>query len=70
MLRNCKVLLVIIMNLKCDYTLTTDYPREINIALLAEYERSPKQWEAIVEWAQRLIRRDDLIPADYAIKYV
>ncbi len=41
---------------------------EINIALLEEWERSPSQWKAIVEWSQQLIRRDALIPDDYAIK--
>jgi hypothetical protein len=43
-------------------------PREINIALLEEFERDPSQWPAIVEWAVRLIRRDALVPDDYAIK--
>ena len=43
-------------------------PKEINVILLEQIERDPAQWPAIIDWAQRRIASDNLLPAGYKLK--
>ena len=44
--------------------------KEVNLVLLEQLERDPRQWPAIVGWARMRIAQDYLLPGDYQLKFV
>ena len=42
----------------------------INVALFEEVERDVAQWPAIIDLAQKRIAKDQLLPADYQLRFV
>jgi hypothetical protein len=41
---------------------------QLNLLLMAQIERDPSQWPAIIAWARQLIVRDALLPANYSLR--
>ncbi len=42
--------------------------QQLNVVLLADTSTDTRQWPAMVDWAQSLIRSDRLLPGNYTIR--